>query len=28
VLFGVTSSDPSIGFAAGFTWVFNAFQIP
>lgn len=27
-LFGVTSRDPSFGFAAGFTWVFNAFQIP
>jgi Putative MetA-pathway of phenol degradation len=28
VLFGVTSRDPSIGFAAGFTWVFDAFQVP
>jgi hypothetical protein len=28
VLFGYTPRDPSIGFAAGFTWVFNAFQIP
>ena len=28
VLFGVTSRDPSIGFAAGFTYVFSAFQIP
>lgn len=28
VLFGVTPRDPSFGFAAGFTWVFNAFQIP
>jgi hypothetical protein len=28
VLFGVTSRDPSVGFAAGFTYVFNAFQIP
>jgi hypothetical protein len=28
VLFGVTSRDPSIGVAAGFTYVFNAFQIP
>ena len=27
-LFGVTPRDPSFGFAAGFTWVFNAFQIP
>ena len=28
VLFGVTPTDPTFGFAAGFTWVFNAFQIP
>jgi Putative MetA-pathway of phenol degradation len=28
VLFGVTSRDPSFGFATGFTYVFNAFQIP
>ena len=28
ILFGVTSSDPGVGFAAGFTYVFNAFQIP
>jgi hypothetical protein len=28
VLFGYTPRDPSIGFAAGFTYVFNAFQIP
>jgi hypothetical protein len=28
VLFGVTSRDPSVGFAAGFTYVFNAFQVP
>jgi hypothetical protein len=28
VLFGVTSRDPSIGFAAGFTYVFNAFTLP
>jgi hypothetical protein len=27
-LFGVTSRDPSFGFAAGFTYVFNAFQVP
>ena len=27
-LFGVTSRDPSVGLAAGFTYVFNAFQIP
>lgn len=28
LMFGVTSSDPSIGVAAGFTYVFNAFQVP
>lgn len=28
ILLGVTSRDPSIGFAAGFTYVFNAFTIP
>jgi hypothetical protein len=28
VLFGVTSNDPGVGFAVGFTYVFNAFQIP
>jgi hypothetical protein len=28
VLLGVTSRDPSIGMAAGFTYVFNAFTIP
>jgi hypothetical protein len=28
VLVGVTSRDPSIGFGAGFTYVFNAFKIP
>jgi hypothetical protein len=28
VLVGVTSRDPSIGFAAGFTYVFSAFTIP
>jgi hypothetical protein len=28
LLFGVTSTDPSIGFGAGFTYVFNAFQVP
>jgi hypothetical protein len=28
VLLGVTSRDPGIGFAAGFTYVFNAFTIP
>jgi hypothetical protein len=28
VFFGITSSDPVIGFSTGFTYVFNAFQIP
>ena len=28
LLFGVTSNDPSVGVAAGFTYVFNAFQVP
>lgn len=28
LLFGVTSLDPSFGFGAGFTYVFNAFQVP
>lgn len=28
VLLGVTSRDPSVGVAAGFTYVFNAFTIP
>jgi hypothetical protein len=28
VLLGVTSRDPSIGFTAGFTYVFNAFSVP
>ncbi len=28
LMFGVTSSDPSIGVAAGFTYVFNAFKVP
>ena len=28
VLFGVTSHDPSIGVAAGFTYVFDAFTVP
>lgn len=28
ILFGVTPRDPSFGFAAGFTWVFSAFQVP
>jgi len=28
LVFGLTSRDPNAGFAAGFTYVFNAFQIP
>jgi len=28
VLFGLTSTDPSFGFSAGFTYVFNAFRVP
>lgn len=28
LLFGVTSRDPSVGLAGGFTYVFDAFQIP
>jgi len=28
VIFGLTSRDPSFGFAAGFTYVFDAFRIP
>ena len=28
ILFGVTSTDPQVGFAMGFTYVFNAFQVP
>jgi hypothetical protein len=28
VVIGLTGRDPGIGFAAGFTYVFNAFQIP
>jgi hypothetical protein len=28
ILFGVTSNDPGIGVAAGFTYVFNAFRAP
>jgi hypothetical protein len=26
--FGLTTFDPTIGFGAGFTYVFNAFQVP
>jgi hypothetical protein len=28
LLFGVTSKDPSVGVTAGFTYVFDAFQVP
>ncbi len=28
VLFGATSNDPGIGFSAGFTYAFTAFQVP
>jgi hypothetical protein len=28
VIIGMTSRDPSIGFTAGFTWVFRGFTIP
>jgi hypothetical protein len=28
LLFGVTSRDPSVGVAIGFTYVFSAFTIP
>ena len=28
LLFGVTSNDPSVGVTAGFTYVFDAFQVP
>ena len=28
VIVGLTTPDPSIGFAAGFTYVFTAFQVP
>ena len=28
LFFGLTSHDPSVGFAAGFTYVFNAFPVP
>ena len=28
ILSGITSRDPSFGVTAGFTWVFEAFQIP
>jgi hypothetical protein len=28
VLFGLTTVDPTVGFTAGFTYVFNAFRVP
>ena len=28
LLLGMTPRDPDVGFTAGFTWVFNAFQVP
>jgi len=28
LMFGITSNDPSVGFMAGFTYVFDAFQVP
>ena len=28
LLFGITSNDPTVGFTAGFTYVFDAFQVP
>src|SRR5206468_13107408 len=28
VFFGMTTIDPTIGFTAGFTYVFNAFTLP
>lgn len=28
ILFGLTTVDPSVGFTAGFTYVFNAFKVP
>jgi hypothetical protein len=28
LLFGITSFDPSVGVTAGFTYVFQAFQVP
>jgi hypothetical protein len=28
MFFGLTEHDPSVGFAAGFTYVFNAFSVP
>lgn len=28
IFFGLTTMDPTIGFSGGFTYVFNAFQVP
>jgi hypothetical protein len=28
ILFGITSTEPVIGFSTGFTYVFNGFQVP
>ena len=28
LFFGLTTSDPTVGFGAGFTYVFSAFQVP
>ena len=28
VLIGVTGNDPDLGFTAGFTYAFTAFQVP
>jgi hypothetical protein len=28
LLLGATNNDPGVGFTAGFTYVFSAFQVP
>jgi hypothetical protein len=28
LLLGATNNDPGVGFTTGFTYVFNAFQVP
>ena len=28
IYFGLTSADPTVGFTAGVTYVFNAFKVP
>ena len=28
IFFGLTTIDPTVGFTAGFTYVFNAFKVP